>query len=229
MRTTEGENVGFPCAAEYVKASEIDNRRDAGCTRPPAIAKSTSAKSASCGCGVVGAFLHPPPRTRHDVVQIALRGPSENAFGFLRIGHQNRRIARSPWPNIARNRAASDPFHRLHDFKNGVSAARPEIESQRSAALFIAIAAGLTAAAPTSRFKILQCPHVGIGKIIHVDVVADTSPIRSCIVKSKDLQLGPDSRRGCESQWNKVSFRVVHLANLAASVGACSVEITQAH
>src|SRR5208282_2260681 len=91
----------------------------------------------------------------------------------------------------------------------------------------------------TALFEMLQCPHVGIGKIVHMNVVADAGAIRSRIVGSIDLQLGdlqfgdlqlnsiPGG--GGESERNQVRFGIVKLANLAAFIGSGSVEIAQPH
>src|SRR5260221_525275 len=95
-------------------------------------------------------FLHPYPRTRDNLGEIALGGPSQHASSFRWVGHQNRRIARSPRYNPSPNRPSSGVFHRPDDFENGMSPARPQIDGQRHAALFSGAVFELL------RFKVLQ-------------------------------------------------------------------------
>src|SRR6266403_82085 len=129
-------------------------------------------------------FLHPYPRTRDDVGEIALGGPSQHALSFRWIGHQNRRIPRPPRYDLSPNRASSCVFRGTNDFENGMSPACPQIDGQRAP---VSVVGAFFVAAS---FKVLQRSHVRIGEIVHVNVVADAGAVRSWVVRSEDLQLG---------------------------------------
>ena len=162
-------------------------------------------------------FLPPTPSTRDNVREIALSRPSQHPLSFRRGGHQHRRIARTPRSDLSPDRPSTGVFRCLDNFENGMSPACSQIDSQRVAVFF----------------QVLQRPDVRIGEIVHVNVVANAGAIRSRVVGPVDEQLGSVRGGGGKRQWNQVSFRVVHLANLAAVVftvlGYRSVEITQAH
>src|SRR5208282_3011730 len=79
------------------------------------------------------------------------------------------------------------------------------------------------------RFQIAQRSDVRIGKIVHMNVVANAGAIRSWVVGAVNFQLGSVRGGGSQRQRNQVSFRVMDFANLAALVGSGSVEITQTH
>ena len=104
------------------------------------------------------------------------------------------------------------------DFENGMSPACSEIDGQRVVAFFVALS-----------FKVLQRPHVRIGEIVNMNVVANAGAVRSRVVGPVDSQLGSVLGGGGKHQRNQVSFRVMELANLAAFIGSRGVEITQAH
>ena len=78
-----------------------------------------------------------------------------------------------------------------------------------------------------ARFQVLQSSDVRICEIVHMNVVAKAGPVRGRVVGPVDLQLGSVLSRGGQRQWNKVSLRLVELANLAALIGSRSVEIAQ--
>ena len=98
-----------------------------------------------------GGLLHPHPRTRNDVREIALGSPSQHALSLRWIGHQHRRIARPPRSHLSPNRMSGGVFRCADDFENGMSAACPQIEGQRVFAFSFA-----------AFFKVLQCSDVRI-------------------------------------------------------------------
>jgi hypothetical protein len=177
--------LGTSCGDTVLRASIAVKRRTSLLTRARSTPHTGSTNGAEkCGQRSEGdekplrlrspaarVFLHPHPRTRDDVGEIVPGAPSQHSLSLRRIGHQNRRIARPTRSHRSPNRPSSGFFRRLDDFENGMSAARPQIGGQR--------------VAPS--FKVLQGSHVRIGKIIHMNVVADAGPIRGRVVGAVDL------------------------------------------
>src|SRR6266849_2076221 len=104
-----------------------------------------------------------------------------------------------------------------------MSPARPQIDGQRVAALFVG------ALFVAASFKVLQRSHVRIGEIANMNVVANAGAVRSRVVRSEDLQLGSVRGGGGKRQWNQMCFRIVDLANLAAVIGSRSIKVAQTH
>ena len=78
-----------------------------------------------------------------------------------------------------------------------------------------------------STLQLLKRQHVRVGKIVHVDVVANTGAVRSWVIVTIDPQL--PALRGCfERQRNEVGLGFVQFANFPALIGAGSVEIPKA-
>ena len=67
-----------------------------------------------------------------------------------------------------------------------------------------------------------------IGKIGHVDVIADAGSVRSPVVLTEHNDLGTSANRGIKHGPNRVGFRIGRLSRLAIRVGHRSVEAVHA-
>ncbi len=161
-----------------------------------------------------GSFLHPRPRARYDLVEIALGFPSRHPLRFLRIGHQNRRIARPPWSNFSPNPPPSRAFRRTDDIEHGMSHPVPR---------FSASAPSPFLPPPPVRY----C-NVRISQIVQMDVIANAGASPSQIVPALNLQFRPVLNRSRQRQRNQVSLGKVDLARLSVFIGSGGVGIAQA-
>lgn len=75
--------------------------------------------------------------------------------------------------------------------------------------------------------EIFQPEHVRLSKIIDVNIVADSSSIRSKIVIAENFESGALTADGVECSGNQVRFRIMHFANFDAFVCPGGIEIPE--
>jgi hypothetical protein len=168
-------------------------------------------------------FLHPYPRPRDDVTQLALGGPSQHSLSFSRIGHKNRRIA---WP----------PRHNLSPDCRPVAFSAARMTSRTECPRPVP---GLMASEspPLSSAFFSSC---WVSRCCNARMCASARSLTSMwsrtqvpsgrrVVRSEDMQLGSVLAGGGKRQWNQMSLRIVQFANLAVFIGSRSVEIAQTH
>ena len=105
---------------------------------------------------------------------------------------------------------AGDLFHRPNQFQDRVAGSCTNVE-------LVGI--------PT-RQQVLHCQDVRLGKIVHVDVVADAGAVRGIVIVAED----GDRLAGhhcIEHQRNQVGLRLVLLSKPALGIGARGVEVSQ--
>src|SRR5262249_4966556 len=73
----------------------------------------------------------------------------------------------------------------------------------------------------------LEREHMRAGEIVHMNIVTHSRAIWRRIVRSKHRDSGSFSRCRIKDKWNKMSLRIMMLADLGRGIGASGVEVTQ--
>ena len=128
-----------------------------------------------------------------------------------RVGEQGRRIASPAWPFPHRNRL---PAHALDD--------RDHL-SQRMADAGAEIESGALA----SRQQVAEGADMRLGKVGHVDEIADGGAIGRRIVGAEDLDPGSLAERRRDDQRDQVGFRIVLLAKFPVRISARGIEVAE--
>jgi len=97
--------------------------------------------------------------------------------------------------------SAGDIGHLADHFAHRIAAALPQVEG----------------AAGAAGRQVLERPHVGVGKVADVDVVADARPVRRGVVRAVHMQRGAGRPRAASSTRGSGGFRVVPFADPAAA------------
>ena len=77
--------------------------------------------------------------------------------------------------------------------------------------------------------QIIQNPHMGIGKIRYVDIVADTGTIGRRIISTKDFDTPALSQCRLQDQRNQVCFRRMVFPDHTAGIGSGRIKIAQGY
>src|SRR5262252_2716910 len=157
-------------------------------------------------------FLRPIPCRRYDVFERTCCLPSKDLLGAGRIRNKSGRIAMAARHDPAPHAATTDLFDHLYDLVHGMTASGAEIEFQRMSALF----------------EKLKRAHVGVGQVVHMDIVSNAGSVGRGIVSTEDLEFAAFRFGRGEREGNQMGFRIMKFADLAALIRARGIEIAQA-
>ena len=132
------------------------------------------------------------------------------AFRGGRIEH--RRIARPAGGERPRHAAAGDALDRVNHLSHRMRLTRPQVVRARLPCLD----------------QDVERPHVGIGQIGHVDIVAQAGSVRRRIIVAEHLQARAPGRR-LDGARNHVNLGRMIFADLPVRIRARGIEISERH
>lgn len=154
----------------------------------------------------------PGPGALDDTFEPGQAGsPSQGASSGVGRCHETSRISGSSFSFSDRNLSSRDPGDHVDDLSDRIALAVSQVEAQ------------------AARFDIVEGAkgqHMGIGQVVHMNVVPDTGSIGRGIVASEDGDGVSSSQRRVEDQGDQVGFRAVVFADFTFGIGSGSVEVS---
>lgn len=154
----------------------------------------------------------PIPNTGNDFFQAVMHWiPSQHTLCFFTGCHQSGWVAGTAWRFSFRNCMPRNLSCGFNDFSNGI----PDTIAQIKEIAFTAL------------HQILHSKDMCLCQIGHVNVIPNTSAVRSiiiCPVYGNGISL---TVWHLQNQWNQMAFRIVCFPNRTACICAAGVEVPQ--
>src|SRR6056297_444316 len=197
--------------SERTVTSETSKRWASSLTRTNSRSRSTASirsrrTRAGGGSPFIAAGL---PRIAHDVVEVGVRGhPAQLLARPLRGGDQHRWVAGTTRNLVGGDRVAGDPPSRLDHLPDAEPGGVAEVAGQRAVVV-----------EPFDR------PHVRVGEVRHVDVVADRGAVGGGVVGAVHRDAVALTAGDLQHQRDQVGLGVVALGPSGRGTGG--VEVAQ--